>query len=673
LGLQNELPVEAAFDVLVRLPSGLRLDEVSKRGQAAGIKPERLQALVDALRNVPQVQIGKAVSRERADAAKALYEKAGLAIDITPVLAIEAKGTTEEVACPSCRERVILTATRQCPRCNVFVDKFTDDYLAKRRQAELDRAALKRELENEFQAKLDAALVEKLKKHGVFKGRAGAGRAVALLVLLGAAFVVGRGTLAGWNVDALMASGGSQSRSDRMMETAWKNAPAAAGAPGAPGAGGAAAGAPGAAEAAAGPMDPDLDDPLIQQAGGKRIGAKGISIEQAVAASRVLARTVGNAVADRAIDGAGGKATAAGEVPAGAATAGAAPGAAAGGAASGKAAAAVPATLKVSLGLELARQLAAMGQPGRATQIMKALGSRAQSEPALAAEAQAAAIETRAWAIGGLDAAQARSTAQALLAEADKISDPAARVRALTQAAAALSQQPQLPREAARGFIARAGETLPSVAAEAREQAMAGWAAGLGTVMLHESTTAARAGRWSVVRANSAQLQTLAQQAPAGAQARLLAMAYQLQTLAGDSAGAGKSLDTALALAAAEPNLAQRAALLRAIAAGAGSVSDKLGAAVDALQGQLQGRSGAESAQGLLELSLLHAESGFRAKAAETADAARRVQGLAPADAVRLHTELVVRSDLVAARVLQGVGLFAEAEALVQKVGAYLL
>ena len=134
-----------------------------------------------------------------------------------------------------------------------------------------------------------------------------------------------------------------------------------------------------------------------------------------------------------------------------------------------------------------------------------------------------------------------------------------------------------------------------------------------------------------------------------------------------------RSLDAALARAAAEPNLAQRAALLRAIAAAAGSVSDKLGAAVEALQGQLQARAGMESAQGLLELSLLHAESGFRAKAAEVADAARRVQGLAPAEALRLHTDLVVRSDLVSARVLHGVGLFAEAETLVQKLGAYLL
>ena len=98
-----------------------------------------------------------------------------------------------------------------------------------------------------------------------------------------------------------------------------------------------------------------------------------------------------------------------------------------------------------------------------------------------------------------------------------------------------------------------------------------------------------------------------------------------------------------------------------------------MAAAVDALQGQLQSRSGFDSAQGLLQLSLLHAEAGFRSKSAEVAEAARRVQGLSPAEALRLHTDLVVRSDLVAARVLHGVGLFGEAEALVQKLGAYLL
>lgn len=666
MGLQNELPVETAFDVVVRMPSGLRTEDVTRRGLEAGIKPERLQVLVDALRNVPQVQIGKAVPRDRADAAKALYEQAGLVVDITPVLALEAKKVSEEVACPSCRQRVVLTDKRQCPGCGVFVDKFTDDYLDKRRQAELDRASLRRELENEFQAKLDAELVARLKKMGVFKGPAGAGRAVALVALLGAAFVVGRGSFAGWTTEALMASGGSHARTSQMLEAAW---PATG--KGAAKTEGAVAGEAGAA---AGPLDPDLDDPLIQQAGGKRVGAKGLSIEQAVAASRLLARSVGNTTADRAIDGTEGGAPARPE--GGPAAAGEAPvvASAAAQAAAPAPAAAVPASAKLSLALDLARQLAAMGQPGRATQMLKTLGPRLQAEPALAGQAQAAAIEARAWAVGAMDAAQARATAEALLAEAGRIGDGATRVRALTQAAGALSQQPQVPREAARAFIARAGEALPSIGdVDAREQATSSWAAGMGLVMLHESTLAARAGRWSVVRGNSTQLQALAHQAPAGAQARLLAMAYQLQDMAGDAAGAAKSLDGALALAAAEPDLGRRAVLLRAIVAGTGSMNDKVAAAVDALQGQLQSRSGFDTAQGLLQLSLLHAEAGFRSKSAEVAEAARRVQGLSPAEALRLHTDLVVRSDLVAARVLHGVGLFGEAEALVQKLGAYLL
>jgi hypothetical protein len=656
----NETAGEPGFDVLVRLPSGARLDQVKSRGEAAGVTAERLDALVNALRNLPQVQIGKNVSRARADAAKTLYEQCGLVIEINPVLALETKRATLEISCPSCRQRVIVTDKGQCPGCGVFVEKFTDDYMQKKRQLELDRAKLRHDMEAEFQAKLDAALVEKLRKQGVFKGRSGAMRAAALVGLLGAAFIVGRGTLAGWNKETLLATSNG-GKAARMMDTAWPSTPGA-GPDGEPGV---------VATAAAGAVDPEMDDPLIQQASGaKRMGGKGLTIEQAVAASRALARSVGNTTADRAMADGPAAGPAGGE---GVAESGAAASAGAAVPAAGPAVT-VPATAKLALGLDLARQLAAMGQTARAEHVLKALGPRLQAVPELASKSQAAALEIRAWTLGSLAPGQAGATAKSLLADAEKISDVPTRVLALTQAGVAVSQQPRLPREAARALLTRAGDLLASVAADQREQAMGTWAAGLGSVLLNEANAAARAGRWSVVKANGAQLQALAQQAPnAASQARVLAMSHQLQTMLGDAAGADKAIDAALALAAAPASLQERAVLLRGVAAGTGIAGEKFLKAVDALQAQAQGRGGIEKAQVMVELSVLNAEAGFRAKAAEAAQAARQVPGLAPADATRIEAELLMRGDLAAARLMQTLGMYAEAEALLERVGGYLI
>jgi len=639
---------EPAFNVAVQLPTGTKLEDVEKKGELAGIKPQVLRTVVDALRAVPHVQIGKAVSRARADAAKALYEQAGLKIVITPVLSLEAQLANEHVACPACRQRVILTESRQCPNCSVYVDKFTGEYHALLRKAELDRAAYRRELEDEFEKKLDAAVYERLKKQGVFKGSAGAARGVALLAFVCVAFIGGRATLAGWNPDALL-SMGPRDMSRQLLESAWPSQPRGSSVPVGQAVAAVATGSDGG--------DADADDPLVRQANGKGAGGKGISIEQAVAASRVLARSVGNTTADRAIDGAppatddGASKTVAASEP-------------------------VPPSVKFSLGLDLARQLAEMGQVGRATQIATALGSRAASAPELTAQSQATSIEIRAWSLGAMDPARARATADQLLQEAQKLGDVPTRVIALTQAAVALAHQPQLPRDAARAFIARAGESIPEISApERRDQVVAIWAAGMGSVMLNESLVAARAGRWSVVREDTASLVAMTQKAPPPAQSRLLAMISQMQSMQGDLAGAARSLDSALDLMGRDSNLANRASTLRAIATGVGSMNEKISAAGDVLQAQAQAAGGdsAARAQALVQLSLMNAENGSRSKAEETALAARKVAGLAPADALDIEAQLIVRSDMVGARALQGVGMYGEAESLVRRVGGYLL
>ena len=104
-----------------------------------------------------------------------------------------------------------------------------------------------------------------------------------------------------------------------------------------------------------------------------------------------------------------------------------------------------------------------------------------------------------------------------------------------------------------------------------------------------------------------------------------------------------------------------------------GAGNDKLQAAAEALQAQATSKSGAERARALAQLSLLNADAGLRGKASELAEAARASAGLSPADAVQVNTDLIVRGDMAAARVLHSVGLYAESEAVLQRLGNYLL
>ena len=137
---------EALFDVIVKVPPGARLDDIEKMALGpAGIRADRVESLIKALRSVPQAKIGAGVPRTRADAAKEQFTKAGLTVEITPVLSIKIKteGAFDGLfGCPSCKQRVTLPENRQCPNCGVFVDKVTDEAQMRRRIMEQERAKL---------------------------------------------------------------------------------------------------------------------------------------------------------------------------------------------------------------------------------------------------------------------------------------------------------------------------------------------------------------------------------------------------------------------------------------------------------------------------------------------------------------------------------------------------
>ena len=155
-----EESTEALFDVIVKVPAGTRLEDIERMALGpAGIRADRVESLIKALRSVPQAKIGAGVPRARADAAKEQFSKAGLTVEITPVLSIQVKteGAFDGLfGCPSCKQRVALPENRQCPNCGVFVDKVTDEAQLRRRIMEQERAKL------EFQASRGAQQAEKM-------------------------------------------------------------------------------------------------------------------------------------------------------------------------------------------------------------------------------------------------------------------------------------------------------------------------------------------------------------------------------------------------------------------------------------------------------------------------------------------------------------------------------
>ena len=134
------------FDVVINMPPGARLEEIARQARdVAGIAPDRVERLVQALRSSPQAKIGSGVTREKADLAQEQFGKAGLLVTVTPLLSIQtamAGSYDGTFSCPACQKRVVLPENRQCPACGIFVDKVTDEFLLRRKLLEQERGKI---------------------------------------------------------------------------------------------------------------------------------------------------------------------------------------------------------------------------------------------------------------------------------------------------------------------------------------------------------------------------------------------------------------------------------------------------------------------------------------------------------------------------------------------------
>ena len=661
------------FDVVISMPTGAKLETIQELATTqAGLPPDRVERLIKVLRSSPNAKVGSAVSLERAEEEKARFTKAGLHVEITPLLTIQTTtaGSYDGLeTCPACGKRTVMPKNRQCPGCGVYVDKLTDEYLLRKKVMQQERGALEfqqaksvknteKSSRESLEASIRAQVREELygKEGGLLKGKGGVVLASVIAIAMGLLYAGEKGLTIGgmtlpWGKKETVAA---TNMSPSSLQQASGNAGAAASGT---------AGTAGVAGAAAATGDPsgdvDVDDPLIQAAGGKRIGAKGLTMEEAVAAANVLGKSVGS-TADRALAGAGGKAGAGGSKAEAADAAGTV---------------AVPKQTKQLLTAEFAVVLAELGQGARAREVLRSLGTTIDpaAEVQAAAAFQAAQLKTQAWSVQRMDSAQARQSAEELKTRTQAIANAQERTHLQGAVAVILSRSMQLPPDIPRQFLSLAAESLKAVGGQG-QAGLGDLAVSMAEVFLHETTARAKSGAWTKAKASAVQIEELLKQAPdAWAQSRLYAVDHQAKLQTGQTDKAVKSLETALALAAKNTNLLERAIWLRQIARlSDAATQEQFDAATASLQAQLGSKSGMEKAQALTELLLLYTAAGLPAKSSQYRTLAQSTAGLSATDTTAISTDLVVRGDMAMAKMLHGLGRYAEAETLLQRVGGYL-
>ncbi len=674
-------PAETAvpvFDVIVSLPDGVTISDVEYRALQVGkLSHAHIEGLVKALGNSPRVKVGDHIPKDRAELAKAEFSTLGLLVAVTPVLTIKAKPEGDFDArflCRACDCKVKLPENRKCPNCGVFVDKITDEYLLKRKIGAQERDKLDmqvhrenqemakqsiKSMEDAIRAKIREELEEEYGIHnerGFFQGKAGLIRAGGIFGLLALSFIGGglASPLFNFSKNSFAATSGSNHAKydvERMLDNVGTKPPTLD------------VGAAGSGENAVVTGDADLDDPMIQSlTGGKKMGGKGLSLEQAIAASRTLAGSHGNTAFDRATGAsasAGSAASATHEpVPVDV-----------------NEPAMVPIVSKQMMAAEVANTLAALGQWRRARALVKTTLPQAVDPDARMA-LQGADLHAQAWAMASLNGTGARQALDTLIADSRGIASPTERARSLGQVAVILSQHAQLHPDAAQAVLLLAAQSLESVPdAVQRSFAMGNWMASAGQVSLEEVRAHARMGLLAKAQTTAKKMASLIKEAPNdSSRVRLHAIDYQIRMLLGQTDLARQSLSAAQAIISKTPDLVERATLLRAMAQLAQEVSpESIQSAVESLRSDLDTNSPPHKEQAYAQVSYLYAELGEHDMATEYRRLAQATQGLTPVQSSAMLSELVVQGDLVTARMLHSAGRYAEFDALLQRLVGYLL
>ncbi|AGX87305.1 hypothetical protein [Candidatus Symbiobacter mobilis] len=677
------------FDVFVEVPPNTSLESIRKEPLLqAGLQLQQVEALFNTLRSTHRAKVGAAVTRERSHAASKKFAGTGLKVSISPVLALESLNTgaiDTRFLCPACEKRVVLPDNRQCPECGVFVDKVDEEFLLKRKILQQERAKLemqaaretqeaaettRKALEDAMRARireeLEAEYGIRREREGIFHGKAGLLRVAGLVTLMAASFVGGQTFTSGklpWESGDAVSS--SAANVDKMLDKGLGAAPSG-------GSMGDSAATMAAGGASSTTGDPDIDnDPMMQAIGGNRVGAKGLSLEQALGAATVLAKAVGNTTAERAWGG-GAPGAGVGAIP------GATPGIGGEGA-GGAELPTVPVSARIKLVMqsEFAQTLAELGHRARALAVIRSIRANPAlaNEPRFVEELAVIDIDIQARSLQA-QSNPGRKAIDDLRARIEALPYLPQRVRSLGRVAVILAQHPGMSQEVPHAFLSMAGASLKTVNDDTERSTLMGeWMTAMAQVLQTEAQTHARSGHWNKVQAHANTLQTMQNDAPDRPTARMavLAVRSSLAQWMGQDAPAREHLQAAIDLAATLPSFAERAAALRTVARLAGPHAwPDIQAAIQSLLPQIDPAVGPDKAAALTQLALLHAEQGAQEPSLQMAQRAEAATGMTPPEMREIKTDLSVRRTLALARAQHQAKAYAQSESLLQQVSDYL-
>lgn len=681
---------EALFDIVVSLAAGSSIERVKDKAiNELGMEPLKVEALARALQSGPSARIGSAVPKTRAEKARDDFTKAGLKVTLSPVLSISKMTAAEsdgKTLCPACDVRVILPENRQCPNCNVFVDKVDEQFLLRKKLMEQERRraemALDKEKRDSDKKKKEAAereLREQIRKEieaemGISDGKGGSSLAgklkwgAAALGLAGVAFFGGR-----------MAGGGGGFGGGESGGKAPPGAPNAISASAQSVAGGVAKGGdldqimqnlP-----SAGTLDPAsaelLDDAsqeeaMLKSARNGGPNAKGIPMDQALAASMTLAQAAGNSTAQRALSGASGAGGPAGAAGAGTVSvAGVKP----------FVPAPLPPDFKPLLSLEFADQLAEMGQSARARGVVREIQTLPSPSPALATAVQVSEVTANAWGLSAATADKSRKLMEAVRGGIAGVRDPADKARAASAAAAAIAAQSRAPEQTAQPFLALAAESAGQVADPGQKQvATDHLLVASGHVLLAGVSAAARVGNFDRANDLAARLQNSAKQARTPlASAKLQAMVYLSKSVTSADASSAQALDAAISEANKAASLTEKAIALQAVNEIAGvAASPQVLKALQGLEPAIGQTTGVARVQALGALSAAFASVGDEAKAEDMRRQIALADGVPAVEHQMEMAKALLRADTSLARFQQKSGAYAQAENTIMRAASYL-
>jgi hypothetical protein len=389
--------------------------------------------------------------------------------------------------------------------------------------------------------------------------------------------------------------------------------------------------------------------------------AKGIPMDQALAASMTLAQAAGNSTAQRALAGASGAGGAAG----------------AAGAAGAKpfVAAPLPPDFKPLLSLEFADHLAEMGQSARARGVVREIQTLPNPTPALTTAVQVSEVTANAWGLSSATADKSRKLMEAVRAGIAALRDPADKVRAASSAAAAIAAQSRAPEQTAQPFLALAAESAGQIADAGQKQVATDHIlVASGHVLLAGVSAAARAGNFERANDLAGRLQNSTKQArtPLVA-AKLQAMLYLSKSVTSADASSAQALDAAIAEANKAASLMDKAVALQAVGeiAGAAAAPQVL-RALQALEPSLAQTAGAARVQASGALSAAFASVGDEAKAESMRAQLALTEGVPAAEQQMEMAKALLRTDTALARFQQKSGAYAQAENTIMRAASYL-